>query len=84
MNQKLYVVISYKTNLYSERAEIKVNGIYPTIELAKERQMSILDNSIKRTSDIELHINIGNNGYVSWIKEANMGDLDRFDLRPGY
>ena len=86
INTKLFLVIFYKINVYGLHAELKINGIYTSLELAEKKQLELLDNNIinKTKTENNFEIKYGKNSIISWIKESKVGETGSLDLRPGY
>ena len=86
INTKLFLVIFYKINVYGFPAELKINGIYPSLEIAEKKQLELLHNNIINKTKIEnnFEIKYGKNNIISWIKESKLGETGSLDLRPGY
>ena len=77
---KYYVVVSYKTDALSSFPDVVINGLYPFLNDALNRQIEICGGSHK-PSGADNNSVYGVNGIVSWIKEVSVGDLENWNVR---
>jgi len=75
-----FVVVSYKTDSYSSFPDVVVNGMYPNISSALERQLDICGGQHK-PSGADNNSVYGSNGMVSWIKKLSIGHLNNWNVR---
>ena len=77
---KFFAVVSYKSHSLSSFPDVVVNGIYPDLNSAIKRQLSISGGQHKPSGAGNNSV-YGHNGVISWIKQVSIGDLDNWNVR---
>lgn len=78
--KNVYAVVSYNTiDSCTQKAKVRMNGLYINIEDAKSRQ-EIICGGMTTPSLLNSKCVHGINGMISWIKEIPIGDLDLYDV----
>lgn len=76
----MYMVVSYNSiSCMNQKANVKINGIYSSIEEAHERQKNICGGSLVPNL-CNSNCMEGINGTITWIKNLSIGDLDNVDI----
>jgi hypothetical protein len=77
----MYMVVSYNSiDCMNTSAKVAIDGIYQTKDEADARQIEICGGSVGNMSP-DNNCKYGANGTISWIKEFELGDLERFDVK---
>lgn len=77
----MYMVVSYNSiQCMNTTAKVAIDGIYQTKEEAVARQIQISGGFMEEMYP-DNHCKYGPNGTISWIKEFELGDLERFDVK---
>ena len=76
----MFMVVGYDSIEYCNRpAKVVIKGIYNTMEDAVKRQNTICNGSIQSLYHESKCVS-GNNSFISWIKEINIGDSKDIDI----
>lgn len=76
----MYMVVSYNSiQCMNSAAKVAIDGIYQTKEEAVARQIEISGGFIEEMYPPN-KCKYGTNGTISWIREFEFGDLERFDV----